>query len=743
MSTSIQFIIEAVDDFSRTFLRFQDGLQGLERSSGTFKAVGAGMTAVGAGLAAGIGAAIKTGMEFDAQMSGIKAITGATSEEFKALRQTALDLGSSTSQSASQVAAGMKEVSAMGFEVNEVIGAMPGVISAAEASGADMAQVAEVMASTLNAFGKEASEATKVADILAMTANRSGANITDMQYALKYAAPSANALGISLEELAAATGIMADAGMGGEQAGTTLRMALQRLVNPPTEAAKAMDALGFSAIDSTGNFKSMSTIITELGIGMDGMTKAQKLATLSTVFGTEAASGMLNVIAAGPAEFGAFTTALENSAGASAAAAAVNRDNFAGAVDELMGKIERLAIDISHALIPAVQWLTEKVGEVIGWFNGLNESTKRVIAIVAAVTAGFLLLGGPILLLIGFIPQLIAGITVLGPIIAALTGPIGWVIAGVVALIAIFVALYKNNEDFRNGVIAVWDQISAAFNVALTFIKNIVTKVMVEVGAFFKSELSEIKAFWDEHGAAIMAVIKATFAVIVGYVKVYMEIIKLLFSTAWNIISAAVKVTFEWIKLIISSALDVIKGVISFWIKLLTGDWEGAWNAIKGIVTNVWDNIETFFGNVNLYEIGRNILQGLINGVKSMVSAVSNVVKDVADNVKNTISNALGIHSPSRVLMEIGAFTGEGFAMGITDATRQVTAATNAMAGAATPAMSGGSISAARSSAAESRATATAGPTYVINAQYVDREALTRFAAEVSRIQGRAVGGKR
>lgn len=208
MALGISYVIEAIDDFTKTFDKFKSEMGDMEKAANSFKAVGTALTAVGVGLAAGIGAAVKTGAEFDSQMSKVQAISGATAQEFEAMRNQALELGASTSKSASEVATGFQEMAAMGFNANEVMAAMPGVIAASEASGADMAQVASVMASTLNAFGMEASDASRVADVLAQTANMTAADITDMQYALKYAAPSANALGISLEELAAATGIM-------------------------------------------------------------------------------------------------------------------------------------------------------------------------------------------------------------------------------------------------------------------------------------------------------------------------------------------------------------------------------------------------------------------------------------------------------------------------------------------------------------------------------------------------------
>ena len=153
-------------------------------------------------------AATKVAMDFEAQMDRVGAIAGATGKDMDKLKKTAMELGASTSKSASEVAIGMENMAAMGFEVNEIIAAMPGIISAAEASGADMAQTADVVAASLNMFGLEASDASKVADVLAQSANQSAADITDLQYALKYAGPPAAALGISLEETTAAIGLM-------------------------------------------------------------------------------------------------------------------------------------------------------------------------------------------------------------------------------------------------------------------------------------------------------------------------------------------------------------------------------------------------------------------------------------------------------------------------------------------------------------------------------------------------------
>lgn len=219
---------------------------------------------------------LNTAMDFEAQMSKVGAIADATGDDLNRLKDTAVQLGAETTKSASEVAQSMQELAAKGFDTNKIIGAMPGIIKAAEASGEDLALTSDVVTSALNAFNMEAEQASHIADVMAMAANETAAGINDMGYAFKYAAPVANSLGISMEELASATGLMVDKGLEGSQAGTALRMGLTRLADAPKEASEAMNAMGFSAVDSANKFKSIAQITDELRKKMDGMTQAQK-----------------------------------------------------------------------------------------------------------------------------------------------------------------------------------------------------------------------------------------------------------------------------------------------------------------------------------------------------------------------------------------------------------------------------------------------------------------------------------
>lgn len=342
------------------------------------KAATVAITGTATALGGVAAAAIKVGSDFEAQMSRVQAISGATGEEFEQLRQQAIDLGADTAFSASQAAEGMENLAAAGFTTNEIMEAMPGMLDLAAASGEDLANSADIAASTLRGFGLEASEAGHVADVLAENANRTNSSVAETGEAMKYIAPLARAAGISMEETAAAIGIMANAGIQGSQAGTTLRGALSRLSKPTADMQEAMDALGVSFYDSEGKMLSLTDQVGMLKSAMEGMTDEQKNNYLVTLYGQEALSGMLALINEGPESLSSLTAAYESCDGAAQAAATTMQDNLKGAVEALSGSAETLGIvfydSVSGSLKDAVQVVNDSVDSITDAFNngGMN-----------------------------------------------------------------------------------------------------------------------------------------------------------------------------------------------------------------------------------------------------------------------------------------------------------------------------------------------------------------------------------
>ncbi len=332
------------------------------------KAAAAAITGTATALAGVATAAAKTGADFESQMSRVKAISGATGEEFEELKAQAIELGAETSFSALQAAEGMENLAAAGFTTTETMEAMPGLLDLAAASGEDLASSSDIAASTLRGFGLAASDAGHVADVLAENANRTNSSVAETGEAMKYVAPLARAAGLSFEETAAAIGVMANAGIQGSQAGTTLRGAISRLSKPTDDMQNAMDDLGISFYDANGKMKSLSEQVGMLKDAMSGMTDEQKNSYLVTLYGQEALSGMLALINEGPDSLSALTESYEMCDGSAKKAAETMQDNLSGAVEQLKGSAESLGIvfyeKVSEGLKEAAQSATESVNNI-------------------------------------------------------------------------------------------------------------------------------------------------------------------------------------------------------------------------------------------------------------------------------------------------------------------------------------------------------------------------------------------
>lgn len=341
-------------------------------------------------------AAVKIGSDFEKQMSRVQAISGATEEEFKSLRDMAVELGADTAFSAKEAAEGMENLAAAGFTTSEIMDAMPGLLDLAAASGEDLATSSDIAASTLRGFGLEAKDAAHVADVLAENANRTNSSVAETGEAMKYVSPLARAMGISLEETAAAIGIMANAGIQGSQAGTTLRGALSRLSKPTDVMTEAMDELGISFYDSNGKMKSLKQQIGMLDKAMEGMTDEQKNNYLVTLYGQEALSGMMVLINEGEDSLGNLTEAYKNCDGSAKKAAKTMQDNLAGSLEQLGGAAESLGIvfydTVSDSLKEAAETATASVESITDAFNngGLDAAIQAAgdefanLAVIAA-----------------------------------------------------------------------------------------------------------------------------------------------------------------------------------------------------------------------------------------------------------------------------------------------------------------------------------------------------------------------
>lgn len=339
-----------------------------------------------AGTATALGgvsiAAIKAGSDFESQMSRVQAISGATGSEFSKLKEQAIQLGADTAFSSSQAAEGMENLAAAGFTTSEIMDAMPGLLDLAAASGENLASSSDIAASTLRGFGLEAADAAHVADVLAANANKTNSSVADTGEAMKYVAPLARAAGLSMEETAAAIGIMANAGIQGSQAGTTLRGAISRLSKPTKQMSECMADLGISFYDSEGNMKSLAEQTRMMEEATAGMTDEQRNNVLVTLYGQEALSGMLALMNEGDGALLELTHAYETCDGSAKAAAETMQDNLAGALDQLSGSAETLGIvfyeSVSESLKETAKTATDSINNITEAFKngGLDEAIE-------------------------------------------------------------------------------------------------------------------------------------------------------------------------------------------------------------------------------------------------------------------------------------------------------------------------------------------------------------------------------
>lgn len=328
--------------------------KGLDKLSSVAKTSLGVLTGVIGGAATALGgmatAAVKTGMDFESEMSRVAAISGATGADFDALNKQAIQLGADTKFSATQAAEGMENLASAGFNAQQIAAAMPGMLNLAASSGEDLATSSDIAASALNGFGLSADQAGHVADVLAKNAAQTNAAVGDTGEALKYIAPQAHAAGWSIESVTAAIGEMANSGIKGSQAGTTLRGALQNLQAPSKQQADAMQAIGFSAYDAQGHMKSLSQIVSDLQKDTAGLTEQQRNQYLSTIFGADAMSGMTVLMNQGSGALDNMTQSLINSNGSAQDMANTMNDNLKGAAQNLTGSLESLGISFYQSI---------------------------------------------------------------------------------------------------------------------------------------------------------------------------------------------------------------------------------------------------------------------------------------------------------------------------------------------------------------------------------------------------------
>lgn len=299
-----------------------------------------------AGIGYGIYDTIKTYQDFEAQMSKVGAISGATGAEMDTLTAKAKEMGATTQFSATEAGQALQYMAMAGWKTDDMLSGISGVMDLAAASGESLASVSDIVTDALTAFGLKAQDAAHFSDVLAAASSNSNTNVSMMGMTFKYAAPIAGALGYSIEDVAVATGLMANAGIKGEMAGTALRSTMTRLVDPPKDAADALNQLGISVKNQDGSVKPLMRTMEELRDRFSGLSDSEKTQLASSIAGQEAMSGFLAIVNASEDDFEKLCKSIDNADGASARMAATMNDNLSGDLKALSSVWESFQLEL-------------------------------------------------------------------------------------------------------------------------------------------------------------------------------------------------------------------------------------------------------------------------------------------------------------------------------------------------------------------------------------------------------------
>ena len=600
-------------------------------------------------------AAVKVTSDFESAMSKVSAISGATGGDLDALNQKAQEMGAKTKFSATESAEAFTYMAMAGWKTEDMLDGIDGIMSLAAADGLDLATTSDIVTDALTAFGLSASDSGHFADVLAKASSNANTNVSMLGESFKYAAPVAGALGYSAEDTAVALGLMANAGIKGSQGGTALRGSLTRLIKPTDEAAALMEQYGLSMTNADGSMKSLGKVMNMLRDKLGGLTEAEQAQVAAQIFGQEAMSGMLAIINASDSDYAKLTDAIYDADGAAQQMADTMLDNFSGQLTLLKSALEGLAIQFGEILMPYIKqfvvWLqnlTQKLQELT---PEQKEQIVKWAAVVAAIGPVLMVFGklttsvGSIITTFGKIPGLIAkakgAFTAVSAAIGGISAPVIAVVAVFAVLIAAFVNLWKTNEEFRNKMVATWDNIKSKFE---SFAQGIVDRLNA-LGFDFENFGEVVKAIWDGFCSLFAPMFEGAFnqvSVILGSVldaltgifDVYIGIftgnwdqawqgVKEIFGAAWNLIKETFK---SWVV-----GFKAITAVVLGWFGTT---WDETWSNIKQFFVDTWNGITTFFSNVT-----NSIKMAVLNFINNVVSFMQQLPGKIKQYLDSAINN--------------------------------------------------------------------------------------------------------
>lgn len=363
-------------------------------------------------------AAVTTTANFESAMSKVSAISGATGTDLEDLSDKAKEMGANTKFSASEAAEAFQYMAMAGWKTEDMLSGIEGVLNLAAASGEDLATTSDIVTDALTAFGLTAADTARFSNVLAAASSNANTNVSMMGETFKYAAPIAGALGYSIEDTAEAIGLMANSGIKGSQAGTTLRNIMTKLSGEIEICGEQLGEFTVQTTNSDGSMRDFNDILADCRTAFAQLSESEQASAASSLVGQEAMSGFLALMNAAPQDIEKLRGAIDSAndgMGAAAEMAGTMQDNLTGQLTILKSTLEGLAISFGELMLPVIKDVVSGLQNLLTWINNLDESQKKTIITIAIVVAAV----GPVLLVLG---KLVSGIGSVVSVIGKATG---------------------------------------------------------------------------------------------------------------------------------------------------------------------------------------------------------------------------------------------------------------------------------------------------------------------------------
>ena len=612
-----------VSDFSRKLSESNKALSNFGKANAetfdAFKKTGATVTGAGVALAGGLGFAVKTAANFESAMSSVAAISGATGEDFELLSAKAREMGASTSFSASEAAEGLEYMALAGWNTQQMLGGIEPILHLAEAGALDLGRASDLVTDSMSALGIEVKDLDGYLDKVAKTSASANTDIDALMEAFVIAGGTFERFNVPLEEANAFLGVMANRGFKGSEAGTALNAIMTRLTASTGPSAKALEELGISAFDSEGNVRGLEAVMKDVEKKLQGLTDEERAHYQTQIAGLNHGKAFSAMLSGLGNEYDDLKDAIIDSDGALIDMRNTMKDNLQGALANLSSAFEEIQIALGEALLPHIKTLVEWIQAAADWFNNLSDATKQKIAIFLALSSVLLIVGGGLLLLIGFIPQIISGFqavsTVFGALKSAIIGvnlPLIAIVATIGVVVAAIIHLWQTNEDFRNNVISIWENIkeiikgvweaiqpgAQVFIGILMILIGVMSQLIGWVVGVVASFVEWIRAFIETH-SWIMTVIQVI-AVIAGVIANLIVVVGIIVKV-FTVLIAIIKAVGA-ILLFLTSPVGIVIAVIAGLIALVVWlgnkfEWLGnILSSVADFMSEKWNKFLDFFG---------------------------------------------------------------------------------------------------------------------------------------------------